>query len=275
MRRAPSVCGNSWIAAVLVLLPAATVASGFDEADAVTEQCLAKGTIVKKIRNLDGVTHPELFLINCNGTERPAVVKRLHETTRGIKRFEDGSWEMNYSDSYRYERAAYLLDRELGLDMVPVAVIREVRRSESAVLEWIDEASHVQDAPRKPTGPQMAELARQKALMRLFDALIYNVDRNPSNYLVDDEDWRLYLIDHSRAFRELNSLPKSFKESRARLSRGLYERLEGLEEESLTELMDGLISQGQVKKMLERRDRILEKIERDCQEWGDSVIFSG
>ena len=36
--------------------------------------------------------------------------------------------------------------------------------------------------------------------MRLFDSLIFNDDRNPGNYLFD-ADWKLWMIDHSRAFQ--------------------------------------------------------------------------
>lgn len=275
MSRTSFLHSSLLLGAAWILLPSSLTAAGSEEPDSMIERCLAEGRILEKLKNLEGVTRPELFLVECEGVERWAVVKKLDETLRGVKRFDDGTWEMNYSDSYRYERAAYLLDRELGLNMVPVAVIREVKRREGAVIEWIDDASYVKDAPKRPTGPQVAELARQKAVMRLFDALIFNVDRNQSNYLVGDEDWRLHLIDHSRAFREVGTLPEFFQESRARLSPDLYRRLEALDEEPLTELMEGLISQGQVRKMLERRDRILEKIERDREEWGDNVVFSG
>ena len=36
--------------------------------------------------------------------------------------------------------------------------------------------------------------------MRVFDELIANTDRNQGNMLID-RDWKLWLIDHSRAFR--------------------------------------------------------------------------
>ncbi len=257
------------------LLPDVGQTRSFDEADDETERCLAEGKIVKKKKTLVGVTRPEMYLLDCDGDQRRVVVKQLDAQHRGVRRFSNGTWEMNFSDSYLYERAAYLLDRQLGLNMVPVAVIRQVKRNESAVIEWIDEASHIQKSKHQPTGPQVAELARQKAIMRLFDALIYNTDRNTSNFLVDDKDWRLYLIDHSRAFRQTSDLPETFEQKPARLSRDLYERLQALDEASLVELMDGLISEGQVRKMLERRDRILEKIDQDREEHGDSMIFSG
>ena len=42
-------------------------------------------------------------------------------------------------------------------------------------------------------------------LVRLFDQLIYNVDRNLGN-LVIDKSWTVWMIDHSRAFRLFDKL---------------------------------------------------------------------
>ena len=43
--------------------------------------------------------------------------------------------------------------------------------------------------------------ARQLWNMYFFDALIYNVDRNSGNILVD-QGYRLWMIDHTRAFQQ-------------------------------------------------------------------------
>ena len=263
------------IALALLATSVGSGATSFEEPDIDTERCLAEGKLVKKKKTLDGVTRPELYLIECEGERRQALVKRFHEEKRGITRFSDGKWEMNFSDSFRYERAAYLLDRSLGLEMVPVAVVRKVGRDEAGVIEWIDHASHIEDSPHQPTGGQRAELARQKGLMELFDALICNTDRNVGNYLVDDADWRLYLIDHSRAFRETTDLPDAFEETLIRLPRELYERLQGLDESSLTELLGDLLGGAQIETLLERRDKILAKIDADREKLGDEVVFSG
>jgi len=40
-------------------------------------------------------------------------------------------------------------------------------------------------------------------VVRLFDQLIYNTDRNLGNLLID-KSWRLWMIDHTRAFKVLN-----------------------------------------------------------------------
>lgn len=277
MTRRTNLRSGLAVAAAVILLPTTLGANGFDEPDADTEFCLAEGEILKKKRKtLKGVTRPQLYTIVCSGQERRAVVKSLHESKLGLTRFEKGLWEVNFTDSYLYERAAYLLDRELGLNMVPVAVIREIRRGESAFVEFIDQASFERDSPHTPSGRERAELAREKAIMRLFDALIYNTDRNTQNLLVDDQNWRLYLIDHSRAFRQVSDLPEEgWVQTRARLSSELYERLKSLEEAPLVELLAGVLSEAQVRTLLARRDKIIQKIDDDRDEFGDGVVFSG
>ncbi len=42
-------------------------------------------------------------------------------------------------------------------------------------------------------------------VMNVFDQLIYNMDRNQTNMLID-QDWHLWMIDHGRAFRVHKSL---------------------------------------------------------------------
>lgn len=275
MRRHPASQALIIFAIVaIVLLPGALAGQSFDEDDAQTERCLAEGEILKKIKTIEGVTRPEIFAIECDGQKRQVLVKRLDESHRGVTRFEEGTWEVNFTDSFRYERAAYLLDRELAMNMVPVAVIRDVKRQESAVLEWIDHAAQEKDSEHTPSGTQRANLAQQKATMNIFDALIGNTDRNIKNWLVDDEDWSLYLVDHSRAFRNSKDLPETYLEKLSRLPRPLYDRLLELEEEHLVEILAGLISRGQVEAMLARRDKIIEKIDGDCAKVGDDVVFS-
>jgi hypothetical protein len=103
--------------------------------------------------------------------------------------------------------------------------------------------------------------------------LIYNVDRRPDNYMVNESTGKLYLIDHGRSFRIKPELQSNFADNRVWMSEDLYTRLQELELDSLTELTKGLIFKGQVKALLNRRDLILEKIDRDREEYGDESVF--
>lgn len=109
--------------------------------------------------------------------------------------------EPAFTDSYRYNIAAYLFDRLMGLRMTPVAVEREFRGKPASYSWWIEGVqTEAQRFLGRKSPPDKAEWERQMVRVRLFDFLIANTDRNKSNLLIDRK-WNLWMIDHSRAFR--------------------------------------------------------------------------
>ncbi len=258
---------------LLFLSPAAALSQVPAATDAEIEACLASGEIREGGEKLVGITKPVKVEIDCAAGKRAAVFKFVDEHKRGATRLASGAVEFNFSDSYLYERAAYLLDRQLGLEMVPVAALRRHERRDGVLVDWIPDAVHENLVSGSFAGPQMAALFRQKSRMQLFDSLIYNTDRRPENVLIDEATGKLYLIDHSRAFRETKELREEFAQGRVWLSRELYDNLAALSEEGLAELLDGLISKLQLEALLERRDLIVAKIDRDREEYGDDAVF--
>ena len=63
--------------------------------------------------------------------------------------------------------------------------------------------------------------------VRMFDQLIYNVDRNLGN-LVIDKNWTIWMIDHSRAFRLLDEHQDAGQPVAAAIAR-VIERLKALD----------------------------------------------
>lgn len=242
--------------------------------DEEIERCLAEGKFLKGAETLVGVTKPLKVKIECDLGIRSAKFTAIDQHRRGITRLQGGGAEMNFSDDYRYERAAYLLDRELGLGMVPVAVLRSRKGDDGVVVDWIENTTHGDKLPGQPTGPKMAELARQKKLMHLFDALIENTDRSTSNWLIQKESWKVYLIDHTRAFRTENELEPEFLEQPVRLTQEIYTRLQELDRTELEDLLTDLLDGNQIEALIARRDALVEKIERDRASMGDEAVFS-
>ena len=242
-------------------------------ADLELESCLSRAEIEDRVEVLVGITKPDLFIVDCDGERHRAVFKDVDEVRRGRTRFDSGRSEINFTDSYRYERAAYLLDRELDIHRVPVAVIRDVEGRNGALIQWIEGSSEI-ELGRQLTTQELIGLASQKATMHLFDALILNTDRRPENWLLGQEDLRLYLIDHSRAFRSSDELPEEFVRRPVRISRQLLALLPDLSESGLTSLLEGLIDRGQIRALLARRDLILDKISKDIETLGPDAVFS-
>jgi hypothetical protein len=241
--------------------------------DAWTERVLLEGTI-RHVEEIGvGITGPLRVTLELDGKTYQAAFKSLHKVNRGVTHLPGKPPQVHFTDSYRHERAAYLLDRQLGLRMVPVAVLRRVDGKEGALVRWVSDALTEQEL-RDQRRPQTEAMSRQRYVMELFDALIDNIDRNTGNSLYALEGGRLYLIDHGRSFGVSKDLPEYFTGHVARLPRELLPRLEALDGQELQELLKGLVSKSRVKALLVRRDRILEKIEADRKEYGDDLVFA-
>ena len=106
------------------------------------------------------------------------------------------------------ELAAYKLDRMLGLGMVPVTVRREIAGHQGTLQfvppEIMTERERVADGKGKK---MPCSLDKQKGAMYVFDALIHNPTRTPSNMLYSPDDWLLVLVDHENSFGTTEGRP--------------------------------------------------------------------
>jgi len=151
--------------------------------------------------------------------------------------------------------------------------MRRYRGMDGVLVAWISNAVNGKRVSSGLPGPIVASLERQKSVMRLFDSLIYNVDRRPENWLFNESTSQLNLIDHSQSFRIKPKLQSVFEDNRIWMTEDLYMRLQALEKDPLVEMTRGLITVGQIKAMLKRRDLVVAKIDRDRQEYGDDAVF--
>lgn len=242
--------------------------------DAEVERFLLEAEVFEMVVIPSGITKPMKARLTLGGQSRKAAFKTVDVHRAGVSHFEGRPPEFNFTDNYRYDRAAYLLDRLLGMRMVPVVVIRTIDGKTGALVDWIENAVDEQtrrDRNLEPPDPERFE--RQIDLMNLFDALIHNNDRNLGNRLTTPHDWRLHLIDHTRAFRTGDALASTFVDKPARLPRAVYDRMIALEEKRLSETMRGLLTKTHVRAILERRDRIVKKIDKDRERLGDAAVF--
>jgi hypothetical protein len=183
--------------------------------------------------------------------------------------------ELNFKDSYRYNIAGYRLARLLGLDHVPVSVERRIQGQTAAVTWWVDDVLFDEGGRQKlpdheESGPNPQRTALQQQVMRMFDELIQNRDRNQGNILWT-RDWKMWLIDHTRAFRLGDRLLKP--ELVQRCERSLCDKLRALTNESLTEAVGRSLTSLEIETVLKRRDAILKQIDARIGRRGESVVL--
>jgi hypothetical protein len=219
-------------------------------AEVVNSKRTSKGvTAPYRLTLTDGtITHDAGF--NYVGVENPKQI------------FSDGSFEINFKDSYRYDIAAYELAKLLGLgDMMPVTVERKWNDKWGAISWWLpakmDEATR-RDKKIKPPNPDAWN--KQIYKKRIFDELVYNTDNNRTNSLITD-DWRLYMIDFTRAFRLYKEIRNKKNITESMCERRLLERLKNLDRNEFVAntkyKKTEYLSKGEIDGVMARRDKIV------------------
>jgi len=190
--------------------------------------------------------------------------------------FEAGAHtEINFKDSYRYNIAGYRLARLIGLSQVPMSVERSINGKLSAVTWWVDDVQmdEKERLKRQTMGPNPTRTSNQIQVMRIWDELIQNRDRNQGNVLWTS-DWTLWLIDHTRAFRVSKTLLKP--EQLVRCERGLLDRLRALTEQSIADAVGDSLNKEERRAVLARRDLLVKYFDDRIARLGEAaVIFVG
>jgi hypothetical protein len=226
--------------------------------DEEIERFLTAAKIVKTKGTKKGVTGSTQATLSDGTLTHDAHIQTIDEYKREFR--STAGVEFDFRDSWSFNVAGYRLDRLIGLNMVPVSVAGRYRSTPAAITWWIDDVigDEGDRVKKKIEPPDAARWNQQRQLMWLFDELIANVDRNLGN-IVYSGDWRLWLIDHTRAFRKNTSLKQPARVTRC--DRQVFERLKALDRDTLKRELGKYLDDGQIKALLSRRDLIVQKVE--------------
>ena len=207
-----------------------------------------------------GVTKPWRVTQERDGVVNDAVFK-YEDTHPGMEKSDVYvSRRYNNSDRYQYDVAAYKLDRMLGWEMVPTAVIGEVKGKEGTLSDWVTGAINERD--RLDQEMEFLGNCKQWEQYRLrfvFDILIYNEDRNLTNILWTKDDFMMKFIDHSLAFRTTEKRPKQYRKVDVEISDMLASRLKMLNKADLEAELLPYLHPRQIEAILARRDLLLKE----------------
>lgn len=219
-----------------------------------------KNTAVARMENIPvGVTKP----VRCYFAPGSLAESMAFKSIKPGR--QTGFWE-----SYKSEMAAYELDKLLDLQMIPPTVEKRVKNDLGAAILWVAPVQSFKQMGGPPTPPPVHfdSWNRQVAKAKMFDNLINNKDPNLGNWLVDPA-WNLILIDHTRAFAP----GKDMVHKMNRIEKGLWERMLALEAASLKPVLDPYLDGGQIKDILDRRDRMKKEIDKMVAERGEANVF--
>lgn len=220
----------------------------------------------------EAVTKPWRLTLEKDGVTKNALWKNCEGRMKG------------FVENWRWEIAAYMLDKHLGLNMVPPTVEKRFQNNRGSCQLWVDAKMSLKEKyEQKIKTPSYKVFPWNRALylQRAFDNLIANEDRHQNQFLIT-EDWRMILIDHSRTFRTSGKFAKrliydeKYKEGprlMKQLPRAFVEKLKGLNHENIKGVVGEYLTDKEIEFVLLRRDLIIKWLENEIKKEGEDKVL--
>jgi hypothetical protein len=164
------------------------------------KQFLLSAKVVHVSSAKKGITNTKRLTLSDGTITHDASFQTIDEH-QAFKQFANGTSEVRFIDSYKYNIAAYKLAELIGFDdMMPVYVERKYAGQPGSLSWWLsvkmDEADRLK---QKLEPPDQEAWNKQMYKIRVFDELVYDNDPNLTNVLIS-ADWKIWRIDFTRAF---------------------------------------------------------------------------
>ena len=220
-----------------------------------------------------GVTAPQRLTLTDGRITHDAAFQSINER-RSQADFGSKGIEFNFADSHHFNLAAYVIAGMLGLDgMMPVTVHRTWNGKEGTVTWWIDDAfDESTRLKEKRNPPNPGAWNQQMYRMRVFAALVGDTDRNLGNVLITN-DWKLWMIDFSRAFRLWDEL--KYPADLHQVERSLLARLRELDPAAVKEATSHCLTSFEADAVMKRRDLLVAHFDHLIKTKGAANVLYG
>jgi hypothetical protein len=244
----------------------------FETEDQLLDFLKTANVVSDKTITSGGITMPHKLVLEKDGVRANAIFRAVDEqkmqgNTGG------GRADLFFRDCYIFEPAAFELSRMLGLDNVPPSTLRKVQNTKGSIQIWLEHAmtdeKKVKDNIQPPDDQQWQ---KQLQIMNVFDQLVFNTDRNKGNILIDP-NWKLWMIDHTRAFRRIPDLQRSPVLNVC--ERNLYHNLQALDEAAVRERLKDYLTSYEFDALFKRRKMIVDRYAKLIADKGeDKVLYT-
>lgn len=220
----------------------------------------------------EAVTKPWKLTLEKDGITKNALWKNCEGRMRG------------FVENWRWEIAAYLLDKHLGLNMVPPTVEKRFQNNLGSCQLWVTAKMSLKEKYEqniKIPSYKVFPWNRALYLQRAFDNLIANEDRHQNQFLIT-EDWRMVLIDHSRSFRTSGKFAKKliydekYREGprlMKELPRAFVEKLKALNTEIIKGVVGEYLTDKEIEYVLIRQDLIIKWLDKQIKKEGEDKVL--
>jgi len=262
-------------AVVVIVWPAAALRSQTASAPAAALTCAEIETFLKtakigRPRAIPvGVTMPQRATLESDNLRHDAAIQTAdvhqpsHTTPRGT--------ELNFRDSWKFNVAGYEVAKMLKLNMVPPYVERRYSGGPAALSWWVNDAMMERDRVQKKLEPPEPRRWNDEMLAaRLFRELIGDYDFNQTNTLIT-KDWRVWMIDFTRAFRPARTL--QYPDEVTRADRTLLANLRALNRDALRANVGKWLENNLIDAVLVRRDVLVGLLDKVIAAKGEAAVL--
>lgn len=261
------------LAAGLFLLPAgqAPQPATAKLSRAEQEEFLRTAKMVARRPIGKGVTQSARVTLERNGFRHDGHFQTVEITKKEFPRRE--GVELNFKDSFQFNVAAYELARIIGIDdMLPPTIQRRLSGTTGALTWWVDDVVMDEEVrlKKKLQPPEPTRWNHEIQIVRVFDQLIGNTDRNLGNLLIT-KDWEIWMIDHTRAFRPSKALLRPGNVTGC--DRSMLARMRELNSDVLKERLGRALTRTEIAGLLARRDEIVKILDAAVKQNGEEAVL--
>ena len=224
-----------------------------------------------QMRSRNAVTKPWRITLKKDDITREALWKDIE------------GWHGGFLENWRFEIAAYLLDKYLELNMIPPTVERVIMSKQGSCQLWVEYKMNLTESVKQKIAVSHDHLdSWNKAifLQRTFDDLIANEDRHQGHILIT-EDWRVILIDHSRCFRKSKKFKKELifpiEDEKAKVffvfPKAFVEKIKTLNMGIIKDIAGRYLKKEEMEAIMARKELILMEIDRLIEKYGEDVVL--
>ncbi len=243
------------------------------------EEFLKTAEIIKYERADKGMTKPWRLYLKKGDIEKKAAWKDV-----------DKSLGAGASDRWEHEIGAYRLDKLIGLNLVPPYVEREFRGKKGALSLWVDakySLDQIFDQGIKFPDSALKQYYDMGYIYRLWCCLIANDDPTQENILYT-EDWRMILIDHSRAFRSnkeyterlvfgINGIKKTQADGKPflirQVPRVLFDKIMALDFAGIKQAVGPYLTDKEIQSIVARKKLLQTEIAEMIKQYGEDKVL--
>ncbi len=196
------------------------------------------------------------------------------ESTRtGIFKYIDRPRPYSLRSSYKYEIAAYELDKLLGFNRVPPVVAREIEGMRGSLQVYLEDCINESDRRlRKLAPPDQRAFDEALDEINVFENLTACERGQLTDIMIHTRDWRVCRVDFAEAFAASTKLLKG--QEIVRSSRKLYDGLRKLGDAAVKTTLGPFLEEAETAALIERKKAILETLDKLIREKGEaSVLF--